>query len=158
MSESHNNKEPWRKVFGDDGTDNRAEVLRDLSEKQCRWIACYITHVDATKACEQVGIHKNTYWRWRKSEAFMNAIDWCKGEMLDALLAKAFQIATNGNGNPRMIKWLMERLDPDRWGPAGMQRAMAGVEATQFRVQGLFTATGEWDITEDELPPQGDDG
>lgn len=64
--------------------------------------ACSIQH-----ACDEIGIHRNTYYKWKDDKEFMERLECTDAEMVTVAKDCVFQAIKNGDSKVAM--WLLER-------------------------------------------------
>jgi len=62
------------------------------------------------RACEAVGIHRTTYWRWTKQEEFTEALDLHRAAVVS--MARSEIIKQAREGSFQAAKFLIERYEP----------------------------------------------
>ena len=83
---------------------------------------------NVTASCKAAGIGRRTAYLYREqSPAFAQRWDEACREYIDALELKASTIALQDNSES-MIRWLLPRLDPKKWGDPEHRVEISGPE------------------------------
>lgn len=91
--------------------------------KQGRFIVAYIACMgNVTKACDEVSISRDTFYRWRRSDSFKEKLEETTFAFVDELKAEAIQRAMNGSDG--LLKFLLESFMTETF-DTGTRRSVA---------------------------------
>ncbi len=73
-------------------------TLSELSAKQRRAVAALVTTGDASAACAQAGIARDTIYRWLKQPPFLEAVRAAEAQALDDLSRSLVALGRSATG------------------------------------------------------------
>lgn len=146
---------PWDRTYEGKAPDDWSPEPEwgKLTPVQMKWLAAYAETYDEEFAREQIGVVRQTVWRWkRNSRPFLGAIEWINSQVVPMLVGKLIGKAMRGD--VKACKYLLENLAPDRFGRHAVLSAMADSDAARFAPAEFFN-NQEWIGPEDleGLPP-----